>query len=167
MLTRINNENDRMFIHYGSDRYDINKFQTIQNSPMEKPVGGLWACDVKTRFGWKEWCLSEEMYPPESKRLKECFRFRLKKDALILQLKEPEDFEFLPIQWSKFKEERTYNPYLNPKTDRFRFVNWAEIKNIGIDAVEYIRTPYGHDVFYTWDFDSLVVMNPDAVVPVE
>lgn len=166
---RITHPKGRTFIHLGSNHFDSNLFDPIRNQN-DKPLGGLWANDVETDFGWKEYCLAEEMFPLESPRLTHHFYFQLKDDAKILHLEDPEDFDFLPIRWGAFKDDLRNDNYQYSERflffSKFRYVNWEAVKNIGIDAVEYIRTPYGHDVFYTWDFDSLVVFNPDAIIPV-
>ncbi len=40
------------YIHYGSNKFDKERFVPIQNCyPRNKPVGGLWASDVKAEFG--------------------------------------------------------------------------------------------------------------------
>lgn len=156
----------RTFIHYGCKEFDKSKFNPITNERLGglgKPFGGFWACDIHTQYGWKEYCRDNEMYPADSPRITQSFCFQLKEDARILHLETPDDFEFLPIKLSEFKEERRHNRYMSDR-DRFRYVNWEAVRDIGIDAVEYIRTPYGHSIFYTWDFDSLLVLNPEAIV---
>lgn len=165
----LTNQNKRTFIHYGHSNYDPKLFTSInnKNSPRNKPGGGLWACDVKTNFGWKEWCLAEEFYPKDSPKLNDYFTFKLKKGARVLQLITPEDFDLLPILWSEFEEESSHNPYMNKEIDKFYYVDWKAIKESRIDAIEYIRTPYGHDVFYTWDFDSIVILNQNAITHVQ
>ena len=160
----IKTNDTRTFIHYGSNVFDKNKFQPIKNEKyggIGKPFGGLWACDINTEYGWKELC--KDIFPDEPSRTAECFQFQLKDNAKILHLQTPVDFDFLPIKLSEFKEERKHNPYMS-ELDKFRFVNWEAIRDIGIDAIEYIRTSYGHDVFYSWDIDSLLVLNPDAII---
>ena len=160
----VKESNQRQFIHYGADFFNTEKFQPIKNRTyMAKPEGGLWACSADTTFGWKEYCLSEGLHPSSSDRLTKFFWFTFKEDTKILHLEDPEDFDFLPIKWSAFHAEKKENPYVREDIDKFCYTDWEALASIGIDAVEYIRTPYGHDVFYSWDFDSIVVLNPDCI----
>ena len=47
------------YIHYGSNKFDINIFKKIKNRPkFVKPEGGLWASRVETEHGWKDWCIT-------------------------------------------------------------------------------------------------------------
>ena len=49
------------YVHYGSNRFDINIFRKIVNRPLySKPLGGLWASRVDSKRGWKDWCESEK-----------------------------------------------------------------------------------------------------------
>lgn len=159
----------RTFIHYGSRSFEREKFDEISNKGCvySKPYGGLWACSTNARYGWREFCLDNGMYAENSPRINDSFCFSLKEGTKILHLEEAEDFDFLPVLWSRYKEEKRHNPYMRDDIDKYHYINWEAMKNIGIDAVEYIRTPYGHDIFYTWDFDSLVVLNPNVIVPIQ
>ena len=51
----------RVYIHYGSKKFDTERFTPIQNCyPRNKPIGGLWASEVDAQFGWKTWCEGEQ-----------------------------------------------------------------------------------------------------------
>ena len=46
------------YIHYGSDKFDINKFLPIINQDYDwtKPKqGGIWASPIDAEFGWEQW----------------------------------------------------------------------------------------------------------------
>jgi hypothetical protein len=45
----------------------------------------------------------------------------------------------------------------------FNYIDWEHLRDNNIDAIEYIRTPFGHHVFFTWDVDSLLVINPETI----
>ena len=52
----------KKYIHYGSAKFDKSKFKCIENIQFfNKPNGGLWACEVGTKFGWKEFCELENI----------------------------------------------------------------------------------------------------------
>ena len=45
------------YIHYGSNKFDKNKFIPIRNEMfMTKPKGGMWASRVDSDYGWFDWC---------------------------------------------------------------------------------------------------------------
>ena len=53
----------RVYIHYGSKKFDTERFTPIKNCyPRNKPIGGLWASDVNAPFGWKKWCEGEQYH---------------------------------------------------------------------------------------------------------
>ena len=73
------------YIHYGSSKYDPNKFVEPKNNPdgyiISKPQGGLWASKVNSEWGWKDWCRSEDFH---TDRLEESFTFELSAYTTIL-----------------------------------------------------------------------------------
>jgi len=150
----------RIFIHYGSPKYDQRKFDPVRGIH-DKPRGGLWACNINTDYGWKEICVEYEW----EDKLKTSFKFSLKRGAKVLRLKDPCDFRYLPIDIRKARSEIGWLSRNVFEISKYRFIDWEVLKrDMGIDAVEYVRTPYSHDVFYTWDIDSLVVLNPDVII---
>lgn len=45
------------YIHYGSNEFDINRFEKIKNKEVfPKPSGGLWGSRINITTGWKDWC---------------------------------------------------------------------------------------------------------------
>ena len=43
------------YIHYGHNKFDIDRFMPIQNKMFyNKPYGGLWASRIDARYGWKD-----------------------------------------------------------------------------------------------------------------
>lgn len=49
------------YIHYGHTKFDKDSFTKIKNVDCStKPRGGLWASDINTKYGWKEWCNENE-----------------------------------------------------------------------------------------------------------
>ena len=48
---------NQIYIHYGSDKFEPEKFQPIKNKMLSvKPTGGLWASPVNAKEGWRQWC---------------------------------------------------------------------------------------------------------------
>lgn len=147
-----------IYIHYGSKEFDRGKFKPIKNiSYFSKPSGGLWASDINAKFGWKDW--------NEESRVKECeesnsFKFKLADSAKVLLILNVDSVELLPQQPEcprEFNEWQSYYP------------DWEKIVEQGYDAVEFVLSNDGRLYFalYGWDCDSILVLNPDVIVPVK
>lgn len=150
-----------IYIHYGSDAFDRDKFKTFDNEPdafhhggLNKPGNGvgLWACRTDCELNWKDWCENEDY---EIHELKHSFKFTLIDNAKILTVRSNNDIE-------KFMKP------LNERLSIFRWLNFKDIVDAGYDGLELIHGNHWrelHDgVFYTWDVDSIVVWNPDVIV---
>lgn len=148
----------KTYIHYGSPKFDRNRFQPIKNiSHFSKPHGGLWASDIKAKFGWKDLNDHEHFCDCAESN---SFKFQLKESANVLTIWNWADVEKLPQQDGephKFANILGYYP------------DWEEVLKLGYDAVEvYIWYGRGtYDALYGWDCDSILVLNPDVVIPVE
>ena len=88
-------KNKEVYRHYGSSKFDINKFVPIYNRYLtNKPYGGLWASPTKdVDYGWKEWSMSNDF---RTSSLKEYFDFTLKDNAKVLVVKDLKDVDKLP-----------------------------------------------------------------------
>ena len=76
------------YIHYGSNKFDINKFKPIENIRFfNKPKGGLWGCESNSKFSWKDFAKSEMDTDIDT-----YFKFRIKGSARVLKLHTQEDF---------------------------------------------------------------------------
>lgn len=142
----------REFIHYGHKKFDQKLFKNIKNWEIHsKPKGGLWASDIKAKYGWKDWCKDEdfcECYTDNS------FVFGLKPDARILVINKVSDLEKLP----RFK------------TEIFDVSIWYSLdfeqisKDYDVMEVNISKDPDLYWKLYGWDCDSIVVMNPDVII---
>ena len=141
------------YIHYGHTKFDKSVFNKIKNVDCStKPKGGLWASDVESEHGWKEWCNENEFrdcYKENS------FTFTLSDDAKILYIESVNDLESLPKGKDKFG---------------LNFLSWylLDFEKLAetYDAVE-VSISSDFDLYYKlygWDCDSIVVMNPDIVM---
>ena len=142
-----------VYIHYGSNHFEKEKFQQIENdigSPINKPKGGLWACKLKGSHTseWHDWCLSENF---RLNKLKTSFIFELDSDANVFEITCDNDimrlYEFNVINQGN--------------------IDWVKLRNLGYDAV-YVElfSDNCFDIFYGWDCDSLLVLNPDCVIEI-
>lgn len=145
-----------MFIHYGHKHFDRSMFEPVRNDEivfLNKPRGGFWASPVYGAHTWKQWCEAEE-YKECSDDC--CFRFRLLASARVLRIENMKDYEKLP--------KRSFNNPLFFKPS-FLSLDYEELAK-HYDAILYIRNKELDcpGPMYSWDCDSLLVFNPDAVV---
>ena len=137
------------YIHYGSKKFNIELFDEIKNvTAFTKPAGGLWACMINAKFGWKNWC--------ELSGFRECkkensFQFKLKNDTKILKITNANQLYELPN--------------INPSwLKTFICLDFETIKK-DYDVIEVFisRDEKLYWKLYGWDCDSLLVMNPNCV----
>ncbi len=144
---------DNIYIHYGHKKFEKDKFIEIQNQLFNKPIGGLWASSLNSKYGWKEW--------NESEKLVECnefnsFKFQLKKDARILEIDSHEVVLKLPVQG---KYDMSCCMLL---------IDFEKIKN-SYDAIEFLVTKDRQLYWdlYGWDCDSILILNKECIVEVK
>lgn len=144
---------DRVYRHYGSSVFDISKFRSVTNRPgitfTNKPYGGLWASPVDSDDDWYNWCLSEDF---NIESLDEYFDFTLKENSKILSINAVSD--------------------LNKITDCIEIIHYCYV-TVRIDFESLIKAgydaiyvPYNYEtcqIFYGWDVDTLLVLNPDCI----
>ena len=118
-----------VYIHYGSSKYEPDKFKPIKNSLMwTKQEGGLWASPKDAAFGWKEWCINTEF--------KECnidksFEFTLAPNARILQINNKHDLADLP-KTALPKEIPSSMPTKLP----WALLDFEKLVASGVDAIQ-------------------------------
>lgn len=140
------------YIHYGHQEFKKDKFEPIKNRlDASKPSGGLWASRVDSYNSWRKWCESEE-YGTE--KLSISFMFSLKEDAKILRITNSDQLKELP----KMK-----NPL--PIPTMWKMIDYEELAK-EYDALEVLISKDRELYFdlYGWDFDSIVIMNPDSII---
>lgn len=175
------------YIHYGHGGFEPSQFKASENRyGYCKPYGGLWACPVDTTFGWVEFLEREDgeswLGTQKMDALAKSFRFAVADTANIVHIRTIEDLAGLPRQ--KFDDS---NPFSDLHADRcwgdpMEYVKGKECYEIrwlpldfeqmvrdGIDGVEVHWSELGWEEAHLldgWDFDSIVILNPDVVVPV-
>lgn len=150
-----------IYIHYGSTSFDKNKNFPIRNEECwVKPKGGLWASRKNASWGWKDWCEAEEF--------RDCFEdnaftFVLREGATVAVINTLEQLHSLPEMPEGRFSHLSYN------------IDFEECLKRGIDAIELCwygeehhanRKDDLHFNLYGWDCDSIVILNPDIVVPI-
>ena len=139
----------KKYIHYGHTDFDINKFsKIITHQYLTKPQGGLWASDIKAKFGWYDWCLENNFGKCD---INNSFIFTLSDNAKVLYIDNVKILNGL----QKCKYELS-NIWVS-----LDFEKLAEI----YDAIE-VNISYDFDLYYKlygWDCDSILIMNPDVI----
>lgn len=131
-------------IHYGSDKYEKDRFNTIKNHTFgHKPAGGLWTSPIDSKYGWKDWCKNEDFGD-----LSKSFKLDFKGDLLVID--SIADLNSLPwISVGSFS--------------RILF------QNLDCDAIyltekgEFETRHNQPRSLYGWDCESVLIMNPDSI----
>lgn len=143
----------QIYVHYGSREYHPELFLSIHNrDSFSKPGGGLWASRDDARYGWRDWCRDNDY----STIIEEnSFRFTISNAANILYLKTEEDLLNIPLQGNSSPIHQWYFP------------DFERMLAEGVDAVEVIDIDQLYYPLYGWDCESIVVMNPDIIIPLD
>lgn len=151
------------YIHYGSNKFDKDKFLRVKNCDHDwtKPQeGGFWASPIGTKRGWKQWCESEGFHID---KLNNSFKFDLAADSKIFHIKSYDDLKKLP----KFP-----NLICNiPITSLYYKIDFEkaskEYDAIELHLSEDKNSNYEESLYfklYGWDCDSILIMNPDIII---
>ena len=154
---------NQIYIHYGSDKFELEKFQPIKNKMLSvKPTGGLWASPIYAKEGWREWCERNNFQYCD---LKKFFVFGLKPETRVLFIDDVKQLDDLP---------KAENPAI---FENFNFWVCLDFEKLSkeYDAIEITLSEekshkgefWGglYDKLYGWDCDSICVMNPDCINP--
>ena len=152
----------KKYIHYGSSKFDINKFgkpkncSTLWNKP--DPHTCLWASPIDSENGWLQWSLDNLFRTDE---LKSSFIFELTPNSKILNIRN--DDELQQSVDSGLLHNR-YTEFLGFLSDEY-YMDFEQLAKDGYDAIEvHICSNKIYFGLYGWDCDSLLVLNPDCVV---
>ena len=149
-------------IHYGASEYDPDKFKPVRNRNWIKPYGGLWSSPVKTRYGWKEWCIEEE-FRIDVDHLDKLFEFSI--DGNIIHIHKYSDLE--QLTWTE--DSVITGNYV---------LDFESMVESGIDAIhlteqgqEKTRLGFGYASpletknLYGWDCECVLVLNKEIITP--
>jgi len=149
---------ERLYIHYGSDVFDPEKFQPIENKELStRPKGGLWASPVDAPRSWKNWCEGENF---DIESLEKSFTFTLKPKTRILYINYAERLDNLP---------KVKPPIGIEHFDSWDCLDFEELAR-HYDAIELSlsneTTSHWKGLYYRlygWDCDSILIMNPKCI----
>ena len=155
-----------VYIHYGSDHYDPEKFMPIKNNPLfVKPEGGIWSSPENAPYGWKEWCEDQDFH---TEKLEKHFRFAFAPHANILQINCRGDLAELPIVEPPMVNGVAFPTSIMP----WVLLDFEKLLAEGVDAIQVNMssdTAINFDdrlyqALYGWDCDSVLVMNKDVII---
>lgn len=143
-----------IYIHYGSDCFDLGKFDRIKNNLLfTKPEGGLWGSPIEAAYGWADWSMDIHGNVSSSS-----FRFMLRENANILQIRDLSDLDELPM----LKAD-----WLDTKFFSWALLDFEGLLTSGIDAILYEHSYKIKFVLGGWDCDSILVLNPHMIMPLD
>lgn len=143
-----------VYVKYGSTAFDPAIFKPIENEVcFSKPRGGMWSSRIDAKNGWRQWCIDEDFRYYDDN---DCFRFKLKDNASVLYLTNANQLSDLPHIESS-------NRYLRGT----HYLDFEKLQKLGFDAIEVTMTNGLYMALYGWDVDSILIMNPDIVVPIK
>ena len=151
---------NKIYIHYGSDEFDMNKFQEPKYDSefgFKPDIGGLWASedtDDESYHSWREWCEWEQFNLED---LNNYFRFKLA------------DHQKPFVVSDKSIIETEYCDYVHPENihalSRLH-LNLDKLKRDGYTHIEFYENAWTHWAFYSWDCDCIFILDPTVIVPV-
>lgn len=141
----------KIYIHYGHKYFEFNKFVKIKNVKWNKPEGGLWASDIKAKYGWKNWCKDADFKECNAKN---SFCFTLKDKSKVLIISSHDDLNKLPL-------EHGVSEHIN---NMFLCIDFEKLAN-EYDAIEVLISEDSRLYYdlYGWDCDSLLVLNKECI----
>ena len=141
------------FIHYGSSKFNPNRFIKVKNSHWVKPFdGGLWASPKDSEYGWRDWCIDND-YGVE--KLKRSFEFEIREDSKILNLRSMKEI--------REASDKGFLYLAYPNRDDLFYLDFELIvKNY--DAIYYECNNETYFPLYGWDCDSLLVLNKNIII---
>lgn len=136
-----------MFVHYGSNEFDICKFNEVINRPgFCKPRGGLWASPCTTKYGWRDFCLENDF---NTHKISSSFSFKLKHGTKVYRIDSYNSLIKLPLLDTYPDFERLKQNY-----DAI----WLTYK--GLEETEQYLNLIN---LYGWDCESLLILNKHCI----
>ena len=139
-----------IYIHYGSDSFQKEKFVSIKNRfGLIKPLGGLWASPTNAACGWYDWCMCDGYKVEDNEYWESSFYFTFKENSNVFQL--PSIPSVIPLSYLDYS------------------IDFEGCLEMGYDAIElhlFDRDEYIEDLhwlLYGWDCDSILVLNPESI----
>lgn len=176
------------YIHYwhgSSNEFSLEIFNPVKNDiNLTKPSGGFWASRIDAQYSWKDWTSNRiiKYFKCDDSR---SFTFTINEDSKILRINSILDLVGLPSLTPFRTRLRLSSNYGNNEIDYTKLVqtNKVELEYVTngnefdwvrldfeklsetYDAIEVnISSDYMlHHKLFTWDCDSILIMNPKII----
>jgi hypothetical protein len=135
-------------IHYGHDKFDINKFKYIENANFVKPKYGLWGSPIDSKYGWIDWGI-ENNYGNFSSN----FTFEYNGNILIID--SYDDLLQLP-----FYSVKDYCCLKYPDFEKLSKKYDAILLTVKGEHETRLSSPKN---LYGWDCESICIFNPKGI----
>lgn len=151
---------NKVFIAYGTDSYNQDKFKEVdlnnyKSTYLNKPIDGLWASPVNSKWGWKDWCESENW---NTESLNKHFMFTLSPNSKIYVINTLRDLT---------KISTIKNQYGTLIIDFKKLIanNYDGIY-VTLNAVSKLRYAGAKiEGLSSWDCESICVFNKNIIQP--
>jgi hypothetical protein len=158
---------EKIYVHYGTTKFNKEQFKPIETSPFfPKPRGGFWASAKDAKFGWREWSRKANY---KETRDDNKIEFKLSPEARVLTLESTQD---IADAVKRYPTELPKEIQAHDMAGISRMIlcplDFNAISR-DYDAIEVIVSNWNgvSQMLPMWDCDSIVVMNPDIVMPIE
>ena len=154
-------EYENKFVNAGwGDRMSYGDFIELQRRTMgnkNKPLFGLWASPVDSKWGWRNFCMSERF---GLDKLKDKFLFKLSPNSKIYVIDNVEDLDAVSVSGLDDVGYKT--------------IDFRKLLDDGFDGIYVTENAVGlYDDSNTmlrglelWDVESICVFNKDVVIPI-
>lgn len=157
--------NDTIFIHYGADHFDKDKFNYVKNAGIggicckPYPHTCLWASPIDDQDGWHDWCETNWFHLD---RLNKSFKFKLKEKSRVLKVVTLDDLtNFL----NKYCDQDEWRSIRVDFESIAQFYDALFVKIYTEDCEDFQQQAYWQ--LYGWDVDSLLIFNPDIIEEID
>lgn len=141
----------RLVCFGNGDAFDPRKFQPVVNNPLFcKPHGGLWTSPVGAAWGWEAWCRENGFGNLAS-------RFECSFSGITCCIDSITDMEMLPWLGDGLRAVPDFEAMVAMGVD----ATWLTARGEAETRLAFSRNLYG------WDCETVFIMNPASVAPVE
>lgn len=155
------------YLRKAAGPFDINAiFTDLTPRVINKPKSAFWGSPLNAKFGWKDWCESEEWGDLGGDKV----IWTLQEGSKILRIirKEVEDMKTSPLL-KYYIKERIVSSTRAEYGDFY--LNFTELARQNYAAVELMDASIGHSFtnrlelsFNVWDCQSIVVLDPSKLI---
>ena len=138
-----------IFVHYGHEKFISSEWEKIKNG-WRKPLGGLWASPLHSKWGWYQWCKAEEW---EMRPLSLKFKFKLKDESNVYVIDSLLDL--VKCQMTKESVSDGFSIDFEKVAQEYDAIFLTENGER--------ETRYSKPTLYGWDCESLLVLNKKAI----